>query len=367
MSLIIDACNTTYRYPITMRPIKLMGHERSLTQVKYNREGDLLFSVSKDNAASIWYSSNGERLGTLEGHQGVIWSVDVDPETHLCATGGGDLLIKLWKVENGKCVFTWETPSPCRRVAFSPDGSKLLALCDQVMGHCGSVSVYPINSDDASIALQQEEPLITINTPTGGSKATVAGWSSEGKYIITGHEDGHLSKYDAKTGELVDSYQAHGVHNEEKVVAVTDIQFCPEDRLYFITSSKDKTAVLTDVETFKTIKVYKSDAPMNSACITPVKDFVVLGGGQDARNVTTTSESQGKFEAHFYHKIFEDEIGRVKGHFGPLNTIAVHPDGTGYSSGGEDGFIRVHSFDKSYYEFLYDAERTERANASGEI
>lgn len=350
-----------------MRPIKLMGHERSLTQVKYNREGDLLFSVSKDNAASIWYSSNGERLGTLEGHQGVIWSVDVDPETHLCATGGGDLLIKLWKVENGKCVFTWETPSPCRRVAFSPDGSKLLALCDQVMGHCGSISVYPINGDDASIALQQEEPLITINTPTGGSKATVAGWSSEGKYIISGHEDGHLSKYDAKTGELVDSYQAHGIHNEEKVVAVTDIQFCPEDRLYFITSSKDKTAVLSDVETFKTIKLYKSDAPMNSACITPVKDFVVLGGGQDARNVTTTGESQGKFEAHFYHKIFEDEIGRVKGHFGPLNTIAVHPDGTGYSSGGEDGFIRVHSFDKSYYEFLYDAERTERANASGEI
>ena len=43
-----------------MRPIKLMGHERSLTQVKYNREGDLLFSVAKDNAASIWYSSNGK-------------------------------------------------------------------------------------------------------------------------------------------------------------------------------------------------------------------------------------------------------------------------------------------------------------------
>lgn len=344
-----------------------MGHERSLTQVKYNREGDLLFSVSKDNAASIWYSSNGERLGTLEGHQGVIWSIDVDPETHLCATGGGDLAIKLWKVENGRCVFTWETPSPCRRVCFAPDGSKLLAIADQVMGHCGSISVYPINQDDASIALQQEEPSLVINTPSGGSKVTVAAWTRGGTHIIAGHENGYLSKFDAKTGKQVATLQAHGIHNEEKNLFVTDIQFCPEDMLYFLTSCKDKTAVLTDADTFEILKVYKADAPMNSAAITPVKDFVVLGGGQDARNVTTTSESQGKFEAHFYHKIFEDEIGRVKGHFGPLNTIAVHPDGSGYSSGGEDGFIRVHAFDKLYFEFLYDAERTERSKASGEI
>jgi translation initiation factor 3 subunit I len=35
-------------------------------------------------------------------------------------------------------------------------------------------------------------------------------------------------------------------------------------------------------------------------------------------DVTTTSARQGKFEARFYHKIFEDEIGRVRGHFGPL-------------------------------------------------
>jgi translation initiation factor 3 subunit I len=30
--------------------------------------------------------------------------------------------------------------------------------------------------------------------------------------------------------------------------------------------------------------------------------------------------------------------------------IAVHPKGTGYASGGEDGFVRVHHFDESYYK-----------------
>jgi translation initiation factor 3 subunit I len=37
-------------------------------------------------------------------------------------------------------------------------------------------------------------------------------------------------------------------------------------------------------------------------------------------SVTTTSLRQGKFEARFWHRVFEEEVGRVKGHFGPLNT-----------------------------------------------
>jgi hypothetical protein len=47
---------------------------------------------------------------------------------------------------------------------------------------------------------------------------------------------------------------------------------------------------------------------------------ILLGGGQEAMNVTTTSLRQGKFETRFWHKVLEEEVGRVKGHFGPINT-----------------------------------------------
>lgn len=40
-------------------------------------------------------------------------------------------------------------------------------------------------------------------------------------------------------------------------------------------------------------------------------------------SVTTTSLRQGKFETRFWHKVFEEEVGRVKGHFGPINTYAL--------------------------------------------
>lgn len=98
---------------------------------------------------------------------------------------------------------------------------------------------------------------------------------------------------------------------------VTDLQWSP-DRTYFITASKDKTARLIAARDLELLKTYPSDTPLNSACITPKKDYVILGGGQAAMDVTTTAARQGKFEARFYHKIFEDEIGRVRGHFGPL-------------------------------------------------
>jgi translation initiation factor 3 subunit I len=50
-----------------------------------------------------------------------------------------------------------------------------------------------------------------------------------------------------------------------------------------------------------------------------------------------TTSSQGKFESRFYHLVYGEEFGRVKGHFGTINAIAVHPQGKSYASGAEDG------------------------------
>lgn len=65
------------RSGIKMRPILLKGHERPLTFLKYNRDGDLLFSCAKDHTPTVWYASNGERLGTYKGHNGAVWCCDV--------------------------------------------------------------------------------------------------------------------------------------------------------------------------------------------------------------------------------------------------------------------------------------------------
>lgn len=129
------------------------------------------------------------------------------------------------------------------------------------------------------------------------------------------------------------------------------------DGTMLITASKDTTARLWDVATLEPLKLYKTDRPVNSAAVSPLVDkhpYVVLGGGQEAMDVTTTSARIGKFDARFFHAVFEEEFARVKGHFGPINSLAFHPSGKGYASGGEDGFVRLHTFDDAYYQFKFD-------------
>ncbi|KAJ5111308.1 WD40 repeat-like protein [Penicillium argentinense] len=331
-----------------MRPILLSGHERSLTQIRFNGDGDLLFSVSKDKIVCAWWSANGERLGTYNGHQGAVWTVDVSPNTVLLATGSADNTVRLWNIKTGECVKIWEFPTAVKRVAFSPDGSKLLAVTEKRMGFLGTIAVIDISYGE-NLGAQADEPSLRITC--NESKATVAGWSFLSKYIIAGHEDGSVSQYDPKTGDQLANVQVH-----EFDMQINDIQFSP-DRTYFITASKDKSAKLLSARELAILKTYPADTPLNSAAITPKKEYVILGGGQAAMDVTTTSARQGKFEARFYHKVFEDEIGRVRGHFGPLNTVDVHPAGTAYASGGEDGYVRIHHFDKPYFDFMYEVER----------
>ncbi|KAG6331068.1 hypothetical protein ID866_8020, partial [Astraeus odoratus] len=322
------------------RPILLQGHERSLTQIKFNKEGDLLFSCSKDHVINVWFSHNGERLGTYDGHNGAVWTIDVDSQSKYLVSGSADNQLRLWNVSNGKCLYVWEFPTAVKRVAFSDDDERVVCITEQRMGHQGAIRVFKINRDGDGTN-QSHEPEHMFHPV--GSKATVCAFTYKANLIVTGHESGKIALFDVVTGmEVLNNERAH-------MDQVTDLQLSP-DRTYFITSSKDKTARLHDTKTLRVLKTFPTETPLNSAALTPNKPYVLVGGGQEAMQVTTTSLRQGKFETRFWHKIFEEEIGRVKGHFGPINTIAVHPAGTCYASGGEDGFVRVHHFDESYFK-----------------
>jgi translation initiation factor 3 subunit I len=150
----------------------------------------------------------------------------------MLASGAADNTVRLWDVKTGKCLKTWDFNTAVKRVEFNEDGSQLLAVTEKRMGFLGTIVVLDINLDVN--ATQSDERALTITCED--SKATVAGWSYMSKYIIAGHEDGSVSQYDAKTGELLYNTQVH-----ETDMQITDLQWAP-DRTYFITASKDKSA-----------------------------------------------------------------------------------------------------------------------------
>merc|ERR1711957_352666 len=129
-----------------------------------------------------------------------------------------------------------------------------------------------------------------------------------------------------------------------------------EDRLLMVTSSKDQTCKLWTMDEYECVKTYKSDRALNDVAISPLYDraedpkmHLIMAGGQDAKDVTTTAGSSGKFEAQLWQMVYEEEIGSVKGHFGPVNCLAWFREGNGFVTGGEDGYVRVHQFDSDYF------------------
>ncbi|CAH1252970.1 eukaryotic translation initiation factor 3 subunit I-like [Branchiostoma lanceolatum] len=324
-----------------MKPLMLQGHTRAITQIRYNREGDLLFSCAKDTKPCVWYSLNGERLGTYNGHNGAVWAMDVDWQTTKVLTAAADNSARLWDCETGKQLFQWDTNNAVRTCGFSYSGDTIMFCTDRQMGYNPTLDIYDIRAGEQ---LANNAPLLSI--PIDGPKVTSAVWGGLDEYIITGHESGEFSQFDVKSGERVRNVKVH-------TKQINDIQL-NKDRTMFVSASKDTNAMLFDADSLDHLKTYKTERPVNSAAMSPRMDHVVLGGGQEAMQVTTTSTRIGKFDARFFHLIFEEEFGRVKGHFGPINSVAFHPDGRSYSSGGEDGYVRVHYFDPQYFEFEFE-------------
>lgn len=147
-------------------------------------------------------------------------------------TGSADNQIRLWRVATGECLKVWELPTAIKRVQWSEDDSRFLAVTEKRMGHEGTIRVYEV-SREGDGKTQADEPALTITCSR--SKAWLAGFCSLDRYIVSCHEDGSVCQWDAKSGELYN--RISDMHEAQ----VMDMQFSA-DRTYFLTASRDKTA-----------------------------------------------------------------------------------------------------------------------------
>ena len=142
-------------------------------------------------------------------------------------------------------------------------------------------------------------------------------WGTLDEQIVTGHDNGDIVQWDVKTHQKVKIVSDHAK-------SISDMQLSADSKIdtvgslflfiligsmlagtMFISASKDTSAKLFDIDSLECHKTYSTERPVNSASISPTQDHVVLGGGQEAMDVTTTSTRIGKFDARFFHMVFE--------------------------------------------------------------
>jgi translation initiation factor 3 subunit I len=324
--------------------------------VKFNYDGDFFLTCAKDGEVCLIRTETCERVGTYtpQGDKpGAVYALDVTLDSKYVVIAGADGKLVFFTFE-GEQVAVLNHAGVLKYVEFNqkPGAQNMVCTCNdkfksaadgtvpnrimiwQWMGSSGQPAMKRLLSIDEALPM----------------KATKVKWGPYDESLVSIFEEGTVIIWDSTSGKQLHLVSAH-------IQAVTSMNFS-EDRMLMITSSKDMFAKLwaMDQGEPELIKTYKTDRPLNDAAISPLytnekepKYHIILGGGQDAKDVTTTAATSGKFEAMLWHMIFEEEIGSVKGHFGPMNCLAWFRDGRGFVTGGEDGYVRCHHFDNDYF------------------
>lgn len=139
---------------------------------------------------SLWSTTSGTLISTLEGHVGTVLCVIFSSDGLLIASGGADRTIRLWSMTGtSKGIFLGHA-APVGAIAFSPDGVSLVSA-----------------SADKTVRLWSTsgEHLRTMEGHTG--VVTCVAFSPDSRRIVSGSFDGTFRFWEV-SGDLVQQYQA---------------------------------------------------------------------------------------------------------------------------------------------------------------
>lgn len=294
-------------------------HDRPITDVRFNYDGDLLFTTCKDATASVMRLPD-TMIGTFESHEGAIICMDLSPDSTRLVTGGADKLIILWDVETGTPLEKYTCDAMVKSVHF---GKTIYFTSDDTLNQ------KPVFGNVQNMRSKKILPFV----PT----------SSVLKYnhfeVAIGDSNGNLHSMDLRCDQI----RSAEIHTD-KINSLRN-SFCSS---FFITASNDCLSKIMDYN-LNVIKTFVTENPVNSAAVFRSNDKVVCGGGLSARDVTTTRVDNA-FEANLFDITTSKMVGSYGTHFGTINCVDVNPNNQMYCSGGEDGIVCLVAMGKDFKE-----------------
>ena len=224
--------------------MRLKGHGIRIYCAMYSPDGTMIASVDKKGLGIVWDATTGEEISRLQGHQDGIESVEFTRDSQYVITAGWDGSVRFWDPQTG------EENEDLRHVAHqgamclatSPDGTyvassgfgDVIELFDyqndqtirfqhgcqrQMYGLCFSPDGKEFASAnfDGSIkrwSTDKQQLIDRIDMKDRGSEdrpsaPLAVAWSSDGRTIVSGHEDGSVRIRDPVSGSIRHRIDAH--------------------------------------------------------------------------------------------------------------------------------------------------------------
>jgi Planctomycete cytochrome C/WD domain, G-beta repeat len=168
----------------------LKEHTEAVYAVAFDPGGTLLASASADRSVKIWDTAKGVRLYTITDPTDAVLTLAFRPGTHVLVAGGADKRLRAWRIDASAATLVGNMlahTSGIIRVAFSPDGSRLVSA-----------------SSSREVKIWNAETLTLERTLAGQSDWVQSlAFSPDGRALALGRYDGTVSLYDPSTGRRV--------------------------------------------------------------------------------------------------------------------------------------------------------------------
>lgn len=110
-----------------MRPALLRGHTKPITVVKFNFDGDLLFTGSGEKVVNLWYANSGERIGSFEP-KAAVRTLDVTNNSDILIVGTNVGTLEFFKIDGGQLLGHYSIDARFKTIQLSYGDKKLLAV-----------------------------------------------------------------------------------------------------------------------------------------------------------------------------------------------------------------------------------------------
>eukprot|EP00405_Crypthecodinium_cohnii_P010249 CAMPEP_0206429834 /NCGR_PEP_ID=MMETSP0324_2-20121206/6461_1 /ASSEMBLY_ACC=CAM_ASM_000836 /TAXON_ID=2866 /ORGANISM="Crypthecodinium cohnii, Strain Seligo" /LENGTH=536 /DNA_ID=CAMNT_0053895559 /DNA_START=60 /DNA_END=1666 /DNA_ORIENTATION=- len=327
----------------------LHGHQRPVTFITWNPEGNLLYTCSKDSVVCLWSTPDGECLGTFAGHHGAVSSCSVSPNSRWLVTAGSDQLIIVWEAQTPKELTRIELKGSVRSVEWAPgdrgDTARFVACHNRFASHAAAVVVFRFDGQ----AIDELVRITTLPAP-----ATQVSWGSRDETVASAHESGQLLFWNATTGARERDLKAHDngfskfeFSTDRELVATVSHDCCV--KLWDL-GEGDNGTLLFESKTDRPLNDVALGSALQRATTTtgkrPSSCCLICAGGQDVRQVTTSASTTEQFNTLLFKLPSESAspaefqaVGVTKGHFGPVHSLTFSPSGKAIASGSEDGCV----------------------------
>ena len=110
-----------------MKPISLRGHEKPISVVKLNFDGDLLFTGSTDKRVNVWDAYTGERIGSYHA-KAAIRTLDITDDSEWLVLGTLLGTTEFFKINGGKHLGLIEIEAQIKTIEFSYGDKEILVV-----------------------------------------------------------------------------------------------------------------------------------------------------------------------------------------------------------------------------------------------